>query len=92
MPKQATEGFNDEGFWAGEGNAASGVLLICPATGRIGLAWRSPDVHIGDCWGVVGGAVKKGMTPQESAKEELGEETGYRGGITLHPAFVFHAD
>lgn len=84
-------GFNEEGFWAGEGNAASGVLLICPTTGRIGLAWRSPDVHIGDCWGVVGGAVKKGMTPQESAKEELGEEIGYGGGITLHPAFVFRA-
>jgi GNAT superfamily N-acetyltransferase/RNA:NAD 2'-phosphotransferase (TPT1/KptA family) len=90
--KTAAEGFNDEGFWAGEGNAASGVLPICTTTQRVCLAWRSPDVHIGDCWGVVGGAVKKGMTPQESAKEELGEETGYRGGITLHPAFVFHAD
>ena len=89
--KFAAEGFGEEGFWSGEGNAASGILLICPTTGRIGLAWRSPDVDRGNCFGTIGGAVKKGMTPQESAKEELGEETGYRGGITLHPAFVFTA-
>jgi len=83
------EGFNDEGFWAGEGNAASGVLPICTTTQRICLAWRSPDVHIGDCWGTIGGACKPKMSLAESAKAELTEETGFNGGITMHPAYVF---
>jgi GNAT superfamily N-acetyltransferase/8-oxo-dGTP pyrophosphatase MutT (NUDIX family) len=84
-------GFNEEGFWAGEGNAASGILPICTTTKRICLAWRSPEVHIGDCWGTIGGAVKPGMNPQESAKEEVKEETGFKGGITVHTAFVFQS-
>jgi len=83
------EGFNDEGFWAGEGNAASGVLPICTTTKRICFAWRSPDVHIGDCWGTIGGAVKEGMGLAQSAKAELKEETGYGGGVTMIPAYVF---
>lgn len=89
--KTAAEGFNDEGFWAGEGNAASGVLPICTTTQRICLAWRSPDVHIGDCWGTIGGACKPKMSLAESAKAELKEETGFSGGITMHPAFVFQS-
>jgi RNA:NAD 2'-phosphotransferase (TPT1/KptA family)/GNAT superfamily N-acetyltransferase/2'-5' RNA ligase/8-oxo-dGTP pyrophosphatase MutT (NUDIX family) len=86
---KTAEGFNDEGFWAGEGNAASGVLPICTTTGRICLAWRSPDVHIGNCWGTIGGAVKPEMSLSESAKAELKEETGFGGGVTMIPAYVF---
>jgi 8-oxo-dGTP pyrophosphatase MutT (NUDIX family) len=81
---------NEEGYWAGEGNAASGILPVCVTTGRICLAWRSAYVNEGDCWGTIGGAVKKGMQPGPSAKEELEEETGYNGGVSLHPAYVFH--
>src|SRR5208282_364562 len=91
MPKQAREGFNEEGFWAGEGNAASGVLPICTTTQRICLAWRSPDVHIGDCWGTIGGACKPKMSLAESAKAELTEETGFDGSITMQPAYVFQS-
>lgn len=80
---------DDEGFWAGEGGGASGVLPVCPSKGTVCLAWRSGEVHIGNCWGTFGGAIQRGMSPAESAKLELAEETGYTGGITLVPAYVF---
>ena len=81
--------YNEDGFWVGAGGAASGILPLCTSTGRIGLAWRSSKVSQGDCWGTIGGAIKRGLSPIESAKEELVEETGYHGGINLIPAFVF---
>ena len=56
-------GEGDE-YWAGEGNAASGVLPVCPQTGNVCLAWRSNEVMMGNCWGTIGGAVQKGMSPQ----------------------------
>jgi 8-oxo-dGTP pyrophosphatase MutT (NUDIX family) len=80
---------NSEGFWAGEGNAASGILPVCPAKGTVCLAMRSERVHMGGCWGTIGGAIIEGMSPAESAKQELAEETGYTGGITLIPTYVF---
>ena len=89
LPEKVADTWNAEGYWAGEGNAASGILPICAKTGRIGLSWRSGDVDEGNCWGTIGGAVKRGMTPEESAREELSEETGYRGAIRLHPAYVY---
>jgi 8-oxo-dGTP pyrophosphatase MutT (NUDIX family) len=46
-------------------------------------------VASGDCWGTIGGAIQPKMSPGESAKKELAEETGYRGAIRLIPAFVF---
>lgn len=82
---------NDEGFWAGEGNAASGVLPICPPKGTVCLAMRSSEVMTPNCWGTLGGAVQRGMSPQDSAKTEMAEETGFHGGIRLIPAFVFSA-
>ena len=76
-------------YWAGEGNAASGILPVCPQTGNVCLAWRSKYVQTPDCWGTIGGAVQRDKSPQESAKAELHEETGYSGGMTLHSAYVF---
>jgi 8-oxo-dGTP pyrophosphatase MutT (NUDIX family) len=81
--------YNPEGFWAGEGDAASGILPVCPATGRVGLAMRSGAVDYPHTYSTVGGAVKSGMSPQQSAKAELKEETGYGGGINLIPAYTF---
>jgi 8-oxo-dGTP pyrophosphatase MutT (NUDIX family) len=78
-----------ETYWAGEGNAASGILPVCPQKGTVCLAWRSQYVQSPDCWGTIGGAVQRGKSPQESAKTELEEETGYTGGISLTPAYVF---
>jgi 8-oxo-dGTP pyrophosphatase MutT (NUDIX family) len=87
-PKQA-DYWDEQGYWAGAGHAASGVLPVCTSTGRVCLAWRSPDVDQGSCWGTIGGAVKEGMDPSSSARHELAEETGYRGNLLLHPAHVF---
>jgi 8-oxo-dGTP pyrophosphatase MutT (NUDIX family)/RNA:NAD 2'-phosphotransferase (TPT1/KptA family)/GNAT superfamily N-acetyltransferase len=81
-------GEGDE-YWAGEGNAASGILPVCPQKGTVCLAWRSQYVMTPHCWGTIGGAVQKGKSPQESAKAELKEETGYSGGMNLIPAYVF---
>jgi len=78
-----------KGYWAGAGGAASGILPVCSSTGRVGLAWRSPYVQRGNCWGTIGGAVIQGMNPSQSAKHELAEETGYKGAIKLYPAYVF---
>jgi ADP-ribose pyrophosphatase YjhB (NUDIX family) len=80
---------NEEGFWAGEGNAASGILPVNPQTGNVCLAWRSQYVQSPNCWGTIGGAVQQGLSPSQSAKAELAEETGYSGGINLIPAFTF---
>jgi 8-oxo-dGTP pyrophosphatase MutT (NUDIX family) len=80
---------DSQGFWAGEGGGASGILPICSKTKRICLAWRSSAVQQGDCWGTLGGAIQRGMEPAASAQEEMAEETGYRGAVQLHPAFVF---
>lgn len=76
-------------FWAGEGGGASGILPICTKTKRVCLAWRSRYVHMGNCWGTIGGAIQRGMSPQESAIEEMREETGYGGSIKLVNAYVF---
>jgi ADP-ribose pyrophosphatase YjhB (NUDIX family) len=81
-------GGGDE-YWAGEGNAASGILPVCPQTGNVCLAMRSKHVMTPNCWGTIGGAVQEGMSPQQSAKAELAEEMGYGGGMTLIPAYVF---
>jgi 8-oxo-dGTP pyrophosphatase MutT (NUDIX family) len=71
---------------------SSGVVPICSETKRICLAWRSEKVEEGNCWGTLGGAVKKDMSPEESARTELQEETGYSGPIETHAAFVFKKD
>lgn len=81
--------YNEDGFRVGDGGGASGILPICKETKRIGLAWRSSEVNQGDCWGTLGGAIQRGKSPAESAQSELQEETGYHGGIKMHPAFVF---
>jgi 8-oxo-dGTP pyrophosphatase MutT (NUDIX family) len=81
--------YGEDGFWAGEGGGASGILPICVKTGSICFAWRSEEVHQGLCWGTIGGAILRGKTPAESAQIELAEEVGYHGSIKLHPAFIF---
>ncbi len=80
---------NEDGYWAGDGNAASGILAIARDTKRLCLAWRNAETHTGDCWGTIGGAVQKGKSPEDSAKAEMAEEVGYAGSIEMHPGWVF---
>lgn len=67
---------------------ASGILAIASDTKRICLSWRSQDIREGDCFGMIGGMVKPGMTPEEGALTEMKEEVGYTGPIKLHPGHV----
>ena len=69
-------------------NVGSGILPIANDTGKICLAWRSPSVRDGNRWGVIGGMCKAGSSPEDNARVELIEETGYIGAITLYKAFV----
>jgi 8-oxo-dGTP pyrophosphatase MutT (NUDIX family) len=68
---------------------ATGVLPICTNSGRICLAWRSPLVTVGSCWGTIGGAATIALSLRHNAVRELQEETGYCDEIELHPAYVF---
>jgi 8-oxo-dGTP pyrophosphatase MutT (NUDIX family) len=76
---------------ANEGNVASGILAIARDTKRLCLAWRSAGVIEGDCWGTIGGAVKHGFSPADSAKVEMREEVGYDGDLELHAGHIFKA-
>ena len=87
--KKRADYVDEKGNWAGEGGAASGILPVCPKTGRVCLAWRSAEVIKGNCWGTIGGAVKEGMSPADSARHELKEETGYGGQMFLRNAYVY---
>jgi 8-oxo-dGTP pyrophosphatase MutT (NUDIX family) len=91
--KEWLENVNEEdytnGFWAGEGNAASGILPIALDTKKLCLAYRSPKVHMGNTFGTIGGAIQKDKSPHDSALSELKEETDYSGQIKLIPAYVF---
>lgn len=67
----------------------SGIFTIAADTKRVCLAWRSQEVKEGDCFGLIGGMVKDGLTPKEGALLEMKEEVGYTGPIQLHPASVY---
>jgi hypothetical protein len=80
---------NEDGYWAGTDGGASGILAIAKDSRRLCLAWRNEEVHTGDCWGLIGGAVKDGMQPGPSAVAEMKEEVGYAGPVELHAGYVF---
>jgi 8-oxo-dGTP pyrophosphatase MutT (NUDIX family)/GNAT superfamily N-acetyltransferase len=79
----------EDAYWAGEGNAASGILAVAKDTHRLCLAWRNQKTHTGDCWGLIGGAVQKEKSPGDSAAAEMREEVGYTGPVELHAGYVF---
>jgi len=70
-------------------NLGSGVLPIARDTGRVCMVWRSRHVHVGNCWGTVGGNMLPGQSAAECAVREMREEIGYDGPIELRPAYVF---
>jgi 8-oxo-dGTP diphosphatase len=58
-----------------------GVILV-NAVGQILMQLRDDIPTIADpgCWVVPGGVIDPGETPEEGARRELLEETGYRAG------------
>jgi 8-oxo-dGTP pyrophosphatase MutT (NUDIX family) len=76
-------------FW---GDMGAGVLIICSATGRILVAMRGDQVNEPNTWGVFGGKMDpEDKTPEDAAKRELTEESGYRGKFEIVPAYVYVA-
>ena len=74
------------GFW---GRAAAGSILYCPDTGRFCLAHRSSAVQEPNTWGMWGGAMDSGESPEDAARRELIEETAYTGPAEFHPLWTF---
>jgi 8-oxo-dGTP pyrophosphatase MutT (NUDIX family) len=72
---------SETGFWGRQG---SGCLVYARDTGRYLVQLRSEDVLEGGTWGIWGGAVDEGLTPEENALAELMQETGFDGEAELH--------
>lgn len=75
-------------FW---GTEAAGILPICRETGRVLVSFRSEQVNEPHTWGTFGGKMDEGEKPEDAARRELVEETGYDGKYELIPAYVFVA-
>jgi 8-oxo-dGTP pyrophosphatase MutT (NUDIX family) len=80
---------SDEGFW---GKRGAGVLMIARGTGRVLLTLRSSGVRNPGTWGLPGGALEEGESPESGARREAAEELGFSGPIELYPAHVFRAE
>ncbi len=60
--------------------------------GRILLARRLPDAHLGGLWEFPGGAVEAGETPAEALSREFVEELGVGIRVGDPITFAFHRD
>ena len=74
------------GFWGDQG---AGLIYFAASTKRFLLGHRSSAVEQPGQWGTWGGAIDRGENPEEAARREANEETGYSGPIRSVPLFVF---
>lgn len=79
----------DEGFW---GKRGAGALMVARGTGRVLLTLRSSGVRNPGTWGLPGGALEEGESPESGARREAAEELGFTGPMELQPAYVFKAE
>jgi 8-oxo-dGTP pyrophosphatase MutT (NUDIX family) len=61
----------------------SGCIILAKNTKKILLPHRSKQVGQPNTWGTWGGFSSPDEIPQETAKRELREESGYNGNIEL---------
>lgn len=74
------------------GSSGAGVLLHAQDTGRYLVALRSEDVMESGTWGIIGGKIDDDEDPEQAARRELIEETGYSGPIDLKLIHVFEEE
>ncbi|MCW2827021.1 MAG: hydrolase [Marmoricola sp.] len=55
---------------------AAGLLLTDPTRTGVVLQHRSANVHQGNTWGLMGGAIERGEDPAAAALREAHEESG----------------
>jgi 8-oxo-dGTP pyrophosphatase MutT (NUDIX family) len=71
------------------GKSGAGVLFRAKDTGRYLFMHRSEDVTEPGTWATAGGKIEPGETPEQAAKREAAEETGYSGPLTLEPSHIY---
>jgi len=64
---------------------AAGIILYAEDTGRWGLQQRSDSVNDPGLWAAWGGGREPGESPEQCARRELAEESGYSGPVKLEP-------
>lgn len=73
------------GYYGAQG---AGCLFLAQDSGRVLLALRSAEVEQPRTWGVLGGAIDKGESPEAAARREAQEEAG-ADAVKLIPLLVF---
>jgi 8-oxo-dGTP pyrophosphatase MutT (NUDIX family) len=76
----------DERFW---GLRGAGILVRAESTGKYLLGLRSGSVNEPNTWSLFGGKIDDDEDPEQAARRELVEETGYRGPIKTSPLTVY---
>lgn len=71
----------ETGFW---GRRGAGCIVFSRSSGRYLVQLRSLEVLQALTWGVWGGAVDMGHSPEECVRAEVQQETGYVGDLELH--------
>ena len=76
------------GFW---GKRGAGALIMARTTGRILLQLRGDYVEQPRTWGVWGGAIDAGLSPESAMKQEIEQESGLKNSQIREttPLYVF---
>ena len=72
------------------GQAGAGALILAKKSKRFLLSKRSCEVQESHTWNVFGGAIDRGLTPEQAVRKEIKQECGYSGNIHLIPLYVFN--
>ncbi|MCK4944880.1 MAG: NUDIX hydrolase [Alphaproteobacteria bacterium] len=84
------EDIDGTGKWGREG---AGVYILARDTGRILALKRSANVRSPRTWGIPGGKMEDGETPEQTAVREVFEEIRYRSKVfDLRPLVQFKTE
>lgn len=88
IPMNEEEIFTDQSgkYW---GDSGAGGVFYALSTGRFLLAHRSSEVNEPDTWGVWGGSIEKGESPEKALKREIKEEAGFEGSYQLKHLYTY---